>query len=41
MTSLPLLAPSDKPKLIGIARLASEGASLREGHDVEYFTLAS
>jgi DNA repair photolyase len=41
MASLPLLTPSDKPKLIGIARLASEGASLREGHDVEYFSLAS
>jgi DNA repair photolyase len=25
--------------LIGIARLASEGESLREGHNVEYFTL--
>ena len=27
------------PELIGIARLASEGESLREGHNVEYFTL--
>jgi DNA repair photolyase len=26
-------------KLIGIARLASQGESIREGHDVEYFTL--
>src|SRR2546427_13074929 len=25
--------------LVGIARLASEGAPLREGHNVEYFTL--
>jgi DNA repair photolyase len=25
--------------LVGIARLAAEGESLREGHDVEYFTL--
>ncbi len=41
MSSLPLLPPSDKPRLIGIARLASEGESLREGHDVEYFTLPS
>jgi DNA repair photolyase len=38
MTFLPLLSDS-KPKLIGIARLASEGESLRHGHDVEYFTL--
>jgi DNA repair photolyase len=29
----------DKPQLVGIARLAAEGESLREGHDVEYFTL--
>lgn len=41
MTSLPLLPPSDTPRLIGIARLASEGDSLREGHNVEYFTLAA
>ncbi len=27
------------PKLVGIARLAAEGDSLREGHNVEYFTL--
>jgi DNA repair photolyase len=26
---------------VGIARLAAEGDSMREGHDVEYFTLAS
>lgn len=38
MATLPLL-PNANPKLIGIARLASEGESLREGHDVEYFTL--
>jgi len=38
VTSLPLL-PDLKPKLIGIARLASEGESLRQGHEVEYFTL--
>jgi len=41
MTSLPLRPLPDKPKLIGIARLASEGESLREGHNVEYFTLPS
>src|ERR671925_2207507 len=39
MASLPLLPDSDKPKLIGIARLAAAGESLREGHNVEYFTL--
>ena len=41
MSSLPLLPVSDKPRLIGIARLASEGESLREGHQVEYFSLPS
>jgi len=30
--------PQNSP-LIGIARLAAEGESLREGHNVEYFTL--
>jgi DNA repair photolyase len=39
MASLPLLFSSDKPRLVGIARLAAEGESLREGHNVEYFTL--
>jgi DNA repair photolyase len=38
MSSLPLLL-DPKPKLVGIARLASEGESLRQGHAVEYFTL--
>src|SRR6202451_1150309 len=38
MASLPLL-PDLKPRLIGIARLAAEGESLRQGHEVEYFTL--
>ena len=38
MASLPLLLES-KPKLIGIARLASQGESVRQGHEVEYFTL--
>ncbi len=41
MSSLPLLPDSGKPQFIGIARLAAEGESLREGHDVEYFTLPS
>jgi DNA repair photolyase len=39
MASLPLLPLPAKPKLIGIARLASAGESLREGRNVEYFTL--
>jgi DNA repair photolyase len=38
MVSLPLL-PGLKPQLIGIAKLASQGESIREGHNVEYFTL--
>ena len=42
MTSLPLLPDfDDRPKLVGIARIAAEGESLREGHNVEYFTLAN
>ncbi len=36
--SLPLL-PDSGPRLVGIARLASHGESVREGHNVEYFTL--
>ena len=39
MLSLPLFAFPEKSPLVGIARLASEGESLREGHNVEYFTL--
>ena len=38
MSSLPLL-PESGPRLIGIARLASQGESVRQGHEVEYFTL--
>lgn len=38
MAILPLL-PYSKPKLVGIARLAADGDSLRQGHNVEYFTL--
>jgi DNA repair photolyase len=37
----PLLIPDFRPPLVGIARLAADGASLREGHAVEYFTLPS
>jgi DNA repair photolyase len=39
MSSLPLFSVSSKSPLVGIARLAAEGESLREGHEVEYFTL--
>jgi DNA repair photolyase len=35
----PSFPESKKPRLVGIARLAAEGESIREGHDVEYFTL--
>jgi len=41
MSTLPLIPDSNKPKLIGIARLAAQGESIREGHNVEYFTLPS
>lgn len=35
---LPLL-PDSGPRLVGIARLASHSESVRQGHEVEYFTL--
>lgn len=38
MSSLPLL-PDSGPRLVGIARLAAHSESVREGHNVEYFTL--
>jgi DNA repair photolyase len=38
MASLPFF-PDSTPKLVGIARLASQGETLRQGHEVEYFTL--
>jgi DNA repair photolyase len=38
MATLPFF-PDSSPKLVGIARLAADGESLRQGHDVEYFTL--
>jgi DNA repair photolyase len=41
MVSLPLFPAHAKPELVGIARLAAQGESLREGHQVEYFTLPS
>ena len=40
MPSFPLLPDFDtSPRLVGIARIAAAGESLREGHNVEYFTL--
>jgi DNA repair photolyase len=39
MASFTLFPLPPKSPLVGIARLASEGESLREGHNVEYFTL--
>ena len=39
MLSQPLFPMSNQAQLVGIARLASQGDSLREGHNVEYFTL--
>jgi DNA repair photolyase len=42
MASLPLFHEDDsRPKLVGIARIAADGESLREGHNVEYFTLGT
>jgi len=38
MASFPLI-PDSGPKLVGIARLATEGQSVRQGHEVDYFTL--
>ena len=38
MSSLPLL-PDSGPRLVGIARLASHSESMRQGHEIEYFTL--
>jgi len=40
MASLPLLPdPEENPALVGIARLVAQGEPMRQGHDVEYFTL--
>jgi DNA repair photolyase len=39
MSSPSLFPLPAKSPLVGIARLASEGEQLREGHNVEYFTL--
>ncbi len=42
MSSLPLFHEIDPaPKLVGIARVAAEADSLREGHNVEYFALGA
>jgi len=39
MASFPLLPQVEKKPLVGIARLAANGESIRLGHEVEYFTL--
>jgi len=39
MATLPLLPDFPGPGLVGIARLAAQGEALRQGHDIEYFTL--
>src|SRR6202166_194734 len=42
MASLPLFHEiSSSPKLVGLARIAAGAESLREGHNVEYFTLGT
>jgi len=42
MASLPLFREIESgPKLVGIARIAADGESLREGHNVEYLTLGA
>ena len=42
MSSLPFVPEAEpQSKLVGIARLAAQGESLREGYNVEYFTLES
>jgi DNA repair photolyase len=42
MTSPSLFSdPESHPKLIGIARIAADAESLREGHNVEYFSLGT
>src|SRR3569832_2995447 len=44
MATLPLIPierEASGPKLVGIAKLAAEGEQIREGHNVEYFTLAA
>ena len=33
------ILPNDSPRLVGIARLAAHGESVRQGHEVEYFTM--
>ena len=33
------LFPDSGPRLVGIARLAAHGETIRQGHEVEYFTL--
>lgn len=39
MASLPFFQSEPATRLVGIAKLASQGESLDEGHNVEYFTI--
>jgi DNA repair photolyase len=41
MPSLSFFELPETPPLVGIARLAAQGESIREGHNVEYFALPS
>ena len=42
MQAFPLLdGTGNQPKLVGIARLAAQGEFIREGHDVEFYTLTA
>jgi DNA repair photolyase len=41
MATPPLFPSITSSKLVGIARIAADGDLLREGHDVEYFTLGA
>src|SRR3954451_10974039 len=39
MASLSLLPPLSSSQLVGIARLAADAEHIRDGHNVEYFTI--
>lgn len=39
MSSLPLLVPNSNPRLIGIAKLASQAEHVDNGHEIEFFSL--
>ncbi len=40
MATLPLLQPDEnRPRLVGIARLAADGEHIRDGHEIEYLKI--